>query len=279
MSRSTTKSRYGFAGFILLALAVAACSDATKDGSSTAGVVTGDTSGGGTGGATTAGGGSTGGTGGSDGGGNDGGGTTSADTILYGFDDVDAGFDCWKFNDYQTGTDDAGNPIDPNNLSKLTTASIDSSDGHPTPGSMKLEIPFTAYNQKTDFHCVLTSQMDLSNKVLSAWVKLDSGFSTDPSAPGGFVLYIKSGSTYAYAQAPWHNVDGSNHNWVQYFFDVKNGIDDSSPGIPPADFDPTKIVEIGFYIHTGGAGDMPDAHATPMNAVFHIDSFGLRDAE
>src|SRR5262249_43410803 len=125
LSHSNThrKSWGTLAGFACIALA-AACSDATNTPSSgttgTTGATTAGTTGtasttgstasstGTTGSATTTTGTTSTSTGGSDGG--------SSGTLLWTFDD---NRESWTYNDYQTGTDDAGVPLDPTNLSKV----------------------------------------------------------------------------------------------------------------------------------------------------------------
>jgi hypothetical protein len=159
--------------------------------------------------------------------------------------------------------------------------------GGPANGMMTISVPFSAYNQKADFHIVPVppAAMDLSASTILMWVKLDPGpdggpsFSPSPSAPGGVVIYIKAGANFVYGQVAYKNVNIMDHDWVLYTFDVKNKVDlASSPAWVDAG-DPTNVVEIGFYIHTGGGGAPPDGgpspYAPPTPATFHVDSIGL----
>lgn len=44
--------------------------------------------------------------------------------------------------------------------------------------------------------------MDLTGTTLFLYLKFGSGFVQDPSMPGGFVFYAKSGSDWVWGQAP-----------------------------------------------------------------------------
>jgi hypothetical protein len=223
--------------------------------------------------------------------------STSDTTWLWAFNDPEAGLAGWNFNTYQTSADpflDADNGIDPNNLSATATLTWDSDGGTaplapdqgPVNGMMSLTVPFSAYNQKADFHIttIPAAAMDLSASTILMWVKLDAApdggvpFSPSPSAPGGFVIYIKTGGAFVYGQAAYKNITATSHDWALYTFDVKNKVDlPSSPAWADAG-DPTDVVEIGFYIHTGGGGNPdggPSPYPNPTPATFHIDSIGI----
>jgi hypothetical protein len=291
-----------YAGWILIAgfvsLATAACSSGTTD---TVGTPTNEAGTSGTSGASGASGasgtsGTTGTTGTSSGSPEDGGiedapvTTGPTTTYLYTFNDPDAGLEGWNFNTYQTTSDtNDADGIDPNNLSMQTALSWDDNDGtNPMPplGEMTVTIPFSAYNQKADFvqNSLPLAAMDLTNKVITLWMKIDRAadggvaFSPSLSAPGGIVIYIKTGIKFIYASAKYANIDPTKNGWTEYTFDL-NEIDTPSDPNLDAGFDPTDVVSIGFYIHSGGGGtplaDGGSMYPNPSPATFHIDSIGL----
>lgn len=297
MLRANQKLRIGWillAGLSVggMALAPVACSSGSSDntggdgGSSSSATHTATTSNGSSGSATSGSSGSTASTS-----------STSDTTWLWAFNSPDAGLSGWGFNPYQTDADpylDADNGIDPNNLSAQAILTWDSDGGTaplapdqgPVNGMMSVTIPFSAYNQKADFHVTMlpTAAMNLSSSTLLVWVKLDAApdggvpFSPSASAPGGFVIYIKTGNAFVYGQAAYKNINATSHDWALYTFDVKNKVDlPSSPNWADAG-DPTAVVEIGFYIHTGGGGSTdggPSPYPNPSPATFHIDSIGV----
>ena len=205
-------------------------------------------------------------------------------TCLWTFDD--GGLGGWAFNTYQTSADpflDADMGLDPNNLSAQGAPTLDPTVGNP-PGSMMVTIPFTGYNQKADYHVAPTnfSIPDLTNKVLTLTAKLeltdDGGYPFDKSAPAGIVIYIKTGGSYIWGQAPWANITDDATKWFTYTFDVTNGFD---PVNTKTGFDPSSIDEIGFFIDTGGCGVAAGAtcpHPNPTTATFHIDNICIRAA-
>ncbi|MDP9000994.1 MAG: hypothetical protein M3O46_12875 [Myxococcota bacterium] len=216
---------------------------------------------------------------------------------------ADAGVTClWDFNDgmlhgwtftpYRTSADPQvdADGIDPLNLSALSAPSIDTTTGYPAtpPGSMVFTIPFSAYNQKADYHVTAIPPVatDLTSKVLTLWLKLepnpDGGpaFTPSASAPGGLVMYLKMGANYAWGQAPWKNI--VDYNWHQYTFDVSNGYDVANTRTD-AGYDPTMVapLEIGFFIHTGGCavtGDASCPYPNPSPGTFHVDGICMQPA-
>jgi hypothetical protein len=222
-------------------------------------------------------------------------------TWIWAFNQPSAGLEGWVFNPYQTSADpylDADNGIDPNNLSAQATLFWDGDGGTvplapvlgPVNGEMTVAIPFSAYDQRADFHIVPIPPvaMDLSQSVVSMYVKVDPApdggipFSPNLNAPGGVVMYIKTGASFVYGQSAYRNIVPTDHDWVLFTFDVKNEIDLAfSPEWLDAG-DPTNVVELGFYFHTGGGGIPAGADASPYPnptpATFHIDSIGISPA-
>jgi hypothetical protein len=186
----------------------------------------------------------------------------------------------WTF----TNPDDAlaytpGNATATNDLTTASTFSWDSVDGAPDlvadAGSMRIQAPFSAYtqpDQAVDFQFMLPTQpMDLTGKTLFLYLKLDSGFSPDPSAPGGLMFYAKSNDTWDWGQAPWMNIDPTNHNWRKYTFDLSKA--ESAVGGPT--FDPANVMSIGIKLDTGTPQTTPPP-AAPAAATFHLDTIGYQ---
>ena len=227
--------------------------------------------------------------------------TSNATTWLWAFNDPEAGLNGWAFNSYQTPADpNDADGLDPLNLSQVATIAWDNSGGTapnaplegPVDGMMTVNIPFNAYNQKADFHVipVPAAAMDLSHSVLTMWVKLDPGpdggvpFSPSPSAPGGIVIYIKTGSKFVFGSVGYQNIDSTKHGWIPFSFDVLNSVNLAQSASTWADAgDPTNVVELGFFFHTGSGGAPADGgpapYPNPTPATFHIDSIGIYPAQ
>jgi len=192
--------------------------------------------------------------------------SADGDTILFSFA---SGVEGFKLNTYGTLPD-----ADlPNVLSDKMAITFDKDVGGPTPGSLKVVVPFTAYDQQADLLSTFddTALKNLSGKTLFAQVRLDSGFSPDVSAQGGLVFYVETTTTWIYGQAPWQNVDPTVNDWAEYKFDL------SAPDLvnTKPNFDPTKVKAIGFRFDTG-SGNVTPAPAAPTAATFHIDTIGYR---
>lgn len=166
----------------------------------------------------------------------------------------------------------------PNSINAQTTLGWDGEQGDPDAGSLRIEAPFSAYNQQLDIQFPLAALTDLTGKVLYVRIRLDEGFNRDPSAPGGMIFYAQSGDDYAWGQADWTNVEASNRGrWREYSFEMSfpwrevtaAGVSGSSLA-----FDAARVRLLGLIIHTGGGGS---STILPEPAVFHIDSFGYWD--
>ncbi|HTV20291.1 MAG TPA: hypothetical protein VMG12_16515 [Polyangiaceae bacterium] len=166
----------------------------------------------------------------------------------------------------------------PNNLNAQTALGWDGGQGDPDLGSLRIEAPFSAYNQQIDIQFPLPAPTDLTGQVLSVRIRLDSGFNPDPSAPGGMIFYAQSGDDYAWGQAEWTNVEASSRGkWREYSFEMAfpwrevtaGGVSGSSLA-----FDAARVRLLGLIIHTGGGGS---STVLPEPAIFHIDTFGYWD--
>jgi hypothetical protein len=170
-----------------------------------------------------------------------------------------------------------------NDLTTASTFSWDSQDGAPDPvvnaGSLKLEAPFSAYtqpDQSVDFQFMLNGRpVDLTGKTLFLYLKLDSGFSPDPAAPGGLIFYAKSNAAnWDWGQAPWQNLDPATviGQWRKYTFNLATAEQGASNVAP---FDPTQVMSIGIKLDTGTPTTTP-LPASPTAATFHVDSIGYQ---
>jgi hypothetical protein len=195
------------------------------------------------------------------------GGTPRPLVLLYTFDSAN---DCaaWSYAN--------NSPAPAYDISRLSTLDCDGTTGQPDSPSLRVVAPFNAYlqpdDQRVDIQFLLPgAPVDLTGRVISVWIKLDSGFvGPDSSSPGGIVLYAKSGPNWDWGQAPWCNLINPRDvgRWVQYSFDLSA----PDPGSKP-EFDPSQIQSIGISIDTGA----PTAPlVSPSTGTFHVDSIGYQ---
>ena len=65
------------------------------------------------------------------------------------------------------------------------------------------------------------AQQTLAGQTLFLRLRLDSGFVSNVSTPGGFVLDVKSGTGFVYAQAAYTNIGAPNPwGWTTYTMNV-----------------------------------------------------------
>jgi hypothetical protein len=145
--------------------------------------------------------------------------------------------------------------------------SLDMTTGDPAAGSMELQLPCNAYGQFVDYQFILPVISDLGGKTLTVMIRLDSGFSSDATAPGNVYLYAKTGDNWDWGQGSAQAIaPGSVGQWIQYTFPMASPASGST-----AMFDPGYVKAVGIHLATGaGAG----ASGPPAPAVFHIDSLG-----
>jgi hypothetical protein len=115
--------------------------------------------------------------------------------------------------------------------------SLDSSDGNPAPGALRVTAPFTALDQFVDA-IVGVSQpgLNLSGQQLHVMVKLVSG------TFGGLQFHASSGASFAFTAAPFVGSLPLGQ-WVPITLDLTSG---TSP-----DFDPSQVVQIGVQFFSG----------------------------
>lgn len=133
-------------------------------------------------------------------------------------------------------------------------------------GSAKLTIPFAPTQsdfQGIQFANVLDVPLDLTNRILKAQVRLDSGMTgADLQNPSGATIYVKTGAHYVYAGSDWVNL--SLNEWIEVSLDTRTpGLLVTDDGAP---YEPFDVREIGIDIDTGGGTNVV---MTP--GVVHID--------
>jgi hypothetical protein len=256
MALFSIKTGFATISCLAVAFATAACSSGSDDNDT--GPVTG--TGGSVGGGAPTAGDTAGGVGGA-------GGAVAPLTVLYSFASAE---DCaaWTYGN--------ASPAPAYDISAQSTITCDSADGQPEPPSLKIVAPFSQYlqpdDQRVDLQfAVPDAPLDMTGKVISVWIKLDSGFvGPDSSSPGGIVIYAKSGANYDWGQAPWHNLINPDNaqKWIKYSFDLSK----PDPG-STATFDPSQILSIGIMIDTGNPGA---PLVPPSTGTFHIDTIGYQ---
>jgi hypothetical protein len=143
-----------------------------------------------------------------------------------------------------------------------------SADGDPNPGSLKITVTYTGFNQYIDPQINLPTPQDFSgmHSTVKARIRLVSG--TFPA--GGVQFHVSSGLTapnsYVYVSAPFINSGSLTvGNWITVSLDTST--------VSPTDgrtFDPTQIVQIGIQFTTGA----PYEGGVPAfgQAVFEVDT-------
>src|SRR4029077_11844389 len=115
--------------------------------------------------------------------------------------------------------------------------SFDSAVGQPSPGSLKLAVTYSDYKQYVD-PTINLSSVDLTGKVIHAWVFLDSGDSS-----GGVQLHAGSGPTYTFAAGAWTTLDVG--IWTELTLDL------TAAAAVVSGFAPGDIRQIGVQFDTG----------------------------
>jgi hypothetical protein len=134
----------------------------------------------------------------------------------------------------------------------------DAAAGSPTPGSLGLTVTFSDFKQYID-PAVNLSSVDLTGKVLHAWVKLDSGFFT-----GGVQLHAGAGPSYVFASGAYTTFAALD-TWIELTLDL------TKAQTMVSGFVANDIRQIGVQFDTGDPYE-GGAFTTPVDSVFHIDS-------
>ena len=134
---------------------------------------------------------------------------------------------------------------------------FDADDGSPTPGSLKVTIPFTGPNQYVDIQSpVFVVPQSWSGHTLHVRIKIDGTFS-------GFAeLFVDTGATYAVGETmlPSAALSGS---WQDLPLDLDQPMTTSSQL-----YTPEQVVLYGVEVHSGATSGAP--------VTVHVDSFTLQ---
>jgi hypothetical protein len=134
-------------------------------------------------------------------------------------------------------------------------------------GSVQVDIPYDSASQYVGIGVNLTTPIDLTGRIVHAWVQVKSGVDSDPanlaSHGAGSKIYAKTGMNYEYIAGTYTpiNVVGE---WQEITLDACNPDYIDSAHLP---FDPADVREIGIQFDTDGMAVMPTA------GTLLIDSF------
>lgn len=158
------------------------------------------------------------------------------------------------------------------------SGSVDVNADATTPGSMKVTATFTNWDQKWAVEMTAPTDaqgnpLDLTNKLVTADIKITSGISPNSSYPFGAQIYVKTGTGYVWGASVWANITAAN-TWVRLSLDTT-----APDGVPSGStFDPTLPRQIGIQLDTGGANESPycaknyaAAFGPPVTTVAYID--------
>ena len=118
-------------------------------------------------------------------------------------------------------------------------------------GALQADIPYSAPSQWIGYGVSLSASVDLTNRIISADVMIQSGVGEPDDlmqAPAGAKLYVKSGDAYVYAAGQYNNITTIGE-WTTIYFDVAfpDYVDEAN-GL----FDPADIRELGIQFDTNG---------------------------
>lgn len=115
--------------------------------------------------------------------------------------------------------------------------------------------------------------LDLTNKLVTAEIRISDHVSPNASYPYGAQIFIKTGGSYVWGASKWTNIMATN-TWVRLALDTANPV-----GVPAGStFDPTQPVQLGITLNTGGGGENPycagnygAAFGSPQTTTAYID--------
>ena len=171
--------------------------------------------------------------------------------------DTDSDF---GFNPYHdTLQTNLGNP-DSVDGGPAPTLEFDAAEGSPSPGSLKVTVPFSGPNQYVDVQSyVFAVPQDWSGHTLHVRLKVDEG-----SVFRGFAqLYVDTGVSYVPADSDVDVAPGS--QWQDIAMDLSHPM----TADPSGRFNPKQVVLYGLQLNSSSTG----TGATPV--TFHLDSFSL----
>jgi hypothetical protein len=146
----------------------------------------------------------------------------------------------------------------------VATVTWDGDEGDPEPGSLLLEAQYSAAEQKVQVEVDLEPAEDLTDRIITAQIRLDSGLNGSEEDPGGAMLFVKTGDAWVWADGGWRNLT-SGTGWAELSMEVSAPASYGEEAAEP--FDPTRVRQIGVHVATGS-----DAKAPWKPAVVHIDT-------
>jgi hypothetical protein len=168
--------------------------------------------------------------------------------------DVDFGFEPY----HDTAQKNLADPavIDAGTAPLLT---FDAEEGSPSPGSMKITVPYSGANQYVEVQSyVFVVPEDWSGHTLHARIKVDAG----STFHGYAQLYVDTGVSYIAASSTVSLASGA--DWQEIAMDVDHPMTVASDR-----YSAKQVVLYGLQLDTGASG----AGAGPV--TFHVDSFSL----
>jgi hypothetical protein len=107
-----------------------------------------------------------------------------------------------------------------------------------------------------------TVPVDLSNKIITAWVYAPPGAAGTPSKPTGFQLFVKDEAGHS-EYGPWHNVIGG--KWQRVSMTV--GSSAAPTGYMAADFVPMRITDVGLKMAVGTGSSSKYSGAVYLDSI------------
>jgi hypothetical protein len=209
-------------------------------------------------------------------GGSGAGGAANKATVLYSFD---SDLETFSFNNVVSDNEYinlvAPGTVDvPSPPPVLEWSSKDYDANAATPGSLKITGTWGSWQQSVTVEAAapvddIGATVDFSGKILRARVFLEKGLSDFMDAPGGAVFFVKTGTDYAWGQAPWKNLD-TKGSWVDVRFDMTAPDSGSKP-----EFDPSKPVQLGIKIDSGGGNMHTADEYMDTETVVYIDQITM----
>jgi hypothetical protein len=183
----------------------------------------------------------------------------------------DANAEGFTLNQFNT---EPGNLLRPDGGSPATVA-WNSTDGAPAAGSLRIDAPFSDYNQYVDVIRNHSTPQDWSGLKLHVRVKIASGLDHSASSPPGVFVFANSynsvdgGAPDYYHKGNWSTVVNRT-SWMDYTLEL----------VPDRGFDPAKVINFGVSIQSG-SGEIGPGMINPLKptpAVIYVDSFWLEGA-
>jgi hypothetical protein len=141
----------------------------------------------------------------------------------------------------------------------MPTLDFDGTDGNPAPGSLKVTVPYTDFNQVVDVGLRFdpSMQQNWTGKIVHVKVRLTSG-----TFGGGAVLYAlttdPSTPNYIYTPSGWTLL--LSNQWHDIALDLRH--------VPSAN----QVIGFGVQFGTGGPA-AAGVTFTPTTPVFNVDTF------